>query len=307
MVVAMARDIRVLLVKLCDRVDNMRTLEHMKPEAQERIARETMEIYAPLANRLGIQAFKSELEDLVVPVPRARRVRRARRRPSPRRKRERDKYIADVSQDARERASPSRASPPRSPAARSTSTRSGARCRRSECDFEQIHDVIAFRVLVESVSDCYAALGVIHSQVDAGAGPLQGLHRAAEAEHVPVAPHDGHRPGARAHRDPDPHARDAPRRRARHRRALEVQGAHGGGIADSDAQRFGWLRQLMEWQKELKDPAEFLESVKVDLFQDEVYVFTPKGDVRVFPRGATPIDFAFAIHSQLGEHSPARA
>ena len=102
-------------------------------------------------------------------------------------------------------------------------------------------------------------------------------------------------------------ARDAPRRRARHRGALEVQGAGGGGIADQDAQRFGWLRQLLEWQKELKDPAEFLESVKVDLFQDEVYVFTPKGDVRVFPRGATPIDFAYAIHSQLGEHITGRA
>ena len=166
---------------------------------------------------------------------------------------------------------------------------------------EQVHDLIAFRVVVESVSDCYAALGRHPLAVDARARPLQGLHRAAEAEHVPVAPHDGHRPGARAHRDPDPHARDAPRGRARHRGALEVQGARRRHRRQ-DAQRFSWLRQLLEWQKELKDPAEFLEGVKVDLFQDEVYVFTPKGDVRVFPRGATPIDFAYPIHTQLGDH-----
>ena len=178
-----------------------------------------------------------------------------------------------------------------------------------QCDFEQVYDVIAFRVLVESVSDCYAALGVIHSQWTPVPGRFKDYIALPEAEHVPVAAHDGHRPGARAHRDPDPHPRDAPRRRARHRRALEVQGAQlAAASTRRTPQRFGWLRQLMEWQKELKDPAEFLESVKVDLFQDEVYVFTPKGDVRVFPRGVDARSTSRTRStSQVGEHCHRRA
>ena len=153
-------------------------------------------------------------------------------------------------------------------------------------DFEQIHDVIAFRVIVDSVAECYEALGVIHSLWKPGAGPLQGLHRHPEAEHVPVAAHDGDRPARRAHRGADPHARDAPHRRGGHRRALGLQG-EGGTAAPSSPRRtrrsFGWLRQLMEWQRDLKDPREFLETVKVDLFSDEVFVFTPKGAVKACP------------------------
>ena len=164
MVVAMARDIRVLLVKLCDRLDNMRTLEHMKPEAQERIARETMEIYAPLANRLGIQRVQERARGSVVPVPGARGVRGARRQASRRPERERDKYIAERLQDARRRASPSRASPPRSPGRAKHLYSIWRKMKAQQCEFEQIYDIIAFRVCVESVADCYAALGVIHSQ-----------------------------------------------------------------------------------------------------------------------------------------------
>ena len=162
-------------------------------------------------------------------------------------------------------------------------------------------------MLVESVSDCYAALGVIHSKWTPVPGRFkdyialpkpnmyQSLHTTVigpgrERIEIQIRTHEMHRVAERGI--------------AAHWKYKEK---HGGGIADSDAQRFGWLRQLMEWQKDLKDPAEFLEGVKVDLFQDEVYVFTPKGEVRVFPRGSTPVDFAFAIHSQLGEHSPARA
>ena len=173
--------------------------------------------------------------------------------------------------------------------------------KASECSIEQIHDVIAFRVQVESVSDCYAALGVIHSKWTPVPGRFkdyialpkpnmyQSLHTTVigpgrERIEIQIRTHDMHRVAERGI--------------AAHWKYKEK---HGGGIAESDAQRFGWLRQLMEWQKDLKDPAEFLEGVKVDLFQDEVYVFTPKGEVRVFPRGSTPVDFAFAIHSQLGE------
>ncbi len=299
MVVAMARDIRVLLVKLCDRVDNMRTLESMKREAQERIARETIEIYAPLANRLGIQSFKSELEDLsfqYVEPDSYSEIASALAKT----RQERDRYIHDVSQLLSSRLAEQGFAA--EVTGRAKHLYSVFRKMRShECTIDQINDLIAFRVLVESVSDCYACLGVIHSQWTPVPGRFkdyialpkpnmyQSLHTSVigpgrECIEVQIRTHEMHRVAERGI--------------AAHWKYKE----RGGGISEQDAQRFGWLRQLVEWQKELKDPAEFLEGVKVDLFQDEVYVFTPKGDVRVFPRGATPIDFAFAIHTQLGEH-----
>jgi GTP diphosphokinase / guanosine-3',5'-bis(diphosphate) 3'-diphosphatase len=298
MVVAMARDIRVLLVKLCDRVDNMRTLQHMKPEAQERIARETMEIYAPLANRLGIQSFKSELEDLSFKYlePDAFTELSSAIQKS---KRERDKYIADVCKTLASRLAEQGFQSDVTGRAKHVYS-IWRKMQSQQCTLDQIHDLIAFRVLVESVSDCYAALGVVHSMwlpvpgrfKDYVALPkpnmYQSLHTTVigpgrERVEIQIRTHEMHRVAERGI--------------AAHWKYKE----RGGGVADTDAQKFGWLRQLLEWQKELKDPAEFLEGVKVDLFQDEVYVFTPKGDVRVFPRGATPIDFAYAIHSQLGD------
>jgi guanosine-3',5'-bis(diphosphate) 3'-pyrophosphohydrolase len=303
MVVAMARDIRVLLIKLCDRVDNMRTLEHMKPEAQERIARETIEIYAPLANRLGIQSFKSELEDLSFRWLEPEGFQEVLQGVT-KTKRERDKYILDVSKTLSSRLAEQGFAA--DVAGRAKHLYSiWRKMRANECSVEQIHDIIAFRVLVESVSDCYAALGVIHSKWTPVPGRFkdyialpkpnmyQSLHTTVigpgrERIEIQIRTHDMHRVAERGI--------------AAHWKYKDKAGGAGGGIADSDAARFGWLRQLMEWQKDLKDPAEFLEGVKVDLFQDEVYVFTPKGEVRVFPRGSTPVDFAFAIHSQLGEH-----
>jgi GTP pyrophosphokinase len=300
MLVAMARDIRVLLVKLCDRLDNMRTLEHMKPEAQDRIARETMEIYAPLANRLGIARFKSELEDLsfryVEPQAHADLEKQIQTT-----KAERDKYIADVckifSAKLAEQGFPADVT------GRAKHLYSiWRKMQAQQCDFDQVYDVIAFRILVESVADCYATLGVIHSQYTPVPGRFkdyvalpkpnmyQSLHTTVigpgrERIEVQIRTNDMHRvaeQGIAAH--------------------WKYKENNSGGIDPKDAARFGWLRQLIEFQKELKDPAEFLESVKVDLFQDEVYVFTPKGDVRVFPRGSTPIDFAYAIHSDIGDH-----
>jgi GTP pyrophosphokinase len=300
MVVAMARDIRVLVVKLCDRLDNMRTLEHMKPEAQERIARETIEIYAPLANRLGIQSFKSELEDLsfkyLEPEAYADLVSQMQMT-----KKERDKYITDVCKTLSSRlASQNFAAEVHGRAKHLYSVYRKMKAQGS--GLEAVHDLIAFRVVVESVSDCYATLGVIHSQWTPVPGRFkdyialpkpnmyQSLHTTVigpgrERIEIQIRTHDMHRVAERGI--------------AAH---WKYKDRGGGGIADQDAQRFSWLRQLLEWQKELKDPAEFLEGVKVDLFQDEVYVFTPKGDVRVFPRGATPIDFAYQIHTQLGDH-----
>jgi GTP diphosphokinase / guanosine-3',5'-bis(diphosphate) 3'-diphosphatase len=299
MVVAMARDIRVLLIKLCDRLDNMRTLEHMNGEAQERIARETLEIYAPLANRLGIQAFKSELEDLsfkhLEPDAQADLVAQMTKT-----KRERDRYITEVCKTLSSRlAEQGFAAEVTGRAKHLYSVYRKMQAQQS--GIEGVHDLIAFRVVVESVSDCYAALGVIHSQWTPVPGRFkdyvalpkpnmyQSLHTTVigpgrERIEIQIRTHEMHRVAERGI--------------AAHWKYKD----RGGGIADQDAQRFSWLRQLLEWQKELKDPAEFLEGVKVDLFQDEVYVFTPKGDVRVFPRGATPIDFAYQIHTQLGDH-----
>jgi len=300
MVVAMARDIRVLLVKLCDRVDNMRTLEHMSHEAQERISRETLDIYAPLANRLGMANFKCELEDLsfkhLEPVAFGEL-----QSAITKTRRERDKYIAEVCKTLSSRLAEQGFACDASGRAKHLYS-IWRKMKAQDCTLDQIHDKIAFRVLVESVSDCYAALGVIHSKWTPVPGRFkdyialpkpnmyQSLHTTVigpgrERIEIQIRTHDMHRVAERGI--------------AAHWKYKDKQ---GGGIADQDAQKFGWLRQLVEWQREVKDPAEFLESVKVDLFQDEVYVFTPKGDVRVFPRGATPVDFAFAIHSDLGEH-----
>jgi GTP diphosphokinase / guanosine-3',5'-bis(diphosphate) 3'-diphosphatase len=299
MVVAMARDIRVLLIKLCDRLDNMRTLEHMQPEAQERIARETLEIYAPLANRLGIASFKSELEDLSFKYlePDSYQELVSQMQMS---KKERDKYITDVCKTLSSRlASQNFAAEVHGRSKHYYSVY--RKMKAQESGLEGVHDLIAFRVVVESVSDCYATLGVIHSQWTPVPGRFkdyialpkpnmyQSLHTTVigpgrERIEIQIRTHEMHRVAERGI--------------AAHWKYKD----RGGGIADQDAARFSWLRQLLEWQKEVKDPAEFLEGVKVDLFQDEVYVFTPKGDVRVFPRGATPIDFAYQIHTQLGDH-----
>jgi GTP pyrophosphokinase len=299
MVVAMARDIRVLLVKLCDRVDNMRTLEHMKRESQERIARETLEIYAPLANRLGIAGFKTELEDLsfkyLEPEGYAEVAQGIAKT-----KRERDKYISDVSKTLATRLAEQGFAAEVTGRAKHLYS-IWRKMKSQERSIDEIHDLIAFRVLVESVGDCYASLGVIHSRWTPVPGRFkdyialpkpnmyQSLHTTLigpgqERIEVQIRTHEMHRVAERGI--------------AAHWKYKDKQ---SGGIADQDAARFGWLRQLLEWQKDLKDPAEFLEGVKVDLFQDEVYVFTPKGDVRVFPRGSTPVDFAYAIHTRLGD------
>ena len=299
MLVAMARDIRVLLVKLADRLDNMRTLEHMKPESQLRIAQETLDIYAPLAGRLGIQWLKSELEDLsfryVYPEQFADLKEKAKKT-----QRDREKYIADVVKRLSKML-----------IERGFAVDVNGRVkhlysihrkmRQSNCEFDQVHDLIAFRVLMENVADCYAALGVVHSQWT----PIPGRFKDYIALPKPNMYQSLHTtvigPGQRR-------IEVQIRTHEMHKTAEYGIAAHwkykqgGGGVDERDAQRFAWLRQLMEFQQEVTDPAEFLDSVKVDLFSDEVYVFTPKGQLKVFPRGATPIDFAFAIHSEVGEH-----
>jgi GTP pyrophosphokinase len=302
MVVAMARDIRVLLIKLCDRLDNMRTLEFMKPDAQERIARETMEIYAPLANRLGISWMKTELEDLAFKYLEA------------------DAYHALVAKIAKTRNEQQAYIDEVVKSVESRLAEHGFACdvtgrtkhlwsiyrkmRAQSVEYEQVYDVIAFRIIVESVADCYAALGVIHSKwtpvpgrfKDYIALPKPNMYQSLHT--TVIGP--GHERIEIQIRTREMH-RVAELGIAAHWKYKERHQGSGGGVAEEEAKKFTWLRQLMEFQKDLKDPAEFLESVKVDLFQDEVYVFTPKGEVRVFPRGATPVDFAYAVHTEVGD------
>jgi guanosine-3',5'-bis(diphosphate) 3'-pyrophosphohydrolase len=299
MLVAMARDIRVLLVKLADRLDNMRTLDHMSVDAQERIARETLEIYAPLAGRLGIQWIKNELSDLafryLYPEQYTDLLKQTKKVA-----RDREKFVTDVCRRIEKMLIE------RNFAVEVNGRIKGMyslweKMRKHQCEFEQIYDYVAFRVVVENVADCYASLGVIHSQWT----PIPGRFKDYIALPKPNMYQSLHTtvigPG---------HRRIEVQIRTREMHTVAEYGiaAHWkykqntGGLDAKDAAKFAWLRQLMEFQKDVKDPAEFLESVKVDLFSDEVYVFTPRGDVRVFPRGATPIDFAYAIHSEVGDH-----
>jgi GTP diphosphokinase / guanosine-3',5'-bis(diphosphate) 3'-diphosphatase len=302
MVVAMAKDIRVLLVKLADRTHNMRTLDYMHPDKQEQIARETLDIYAPLANRLGIQWIKSELEDLSFKYLNPSASQELTEKVESRAK-ERDRFIADVVRIIRDKLQASGIDGEVYGRVKHLYS-IWRKMRVQSVDFEQIHDVIAFRVIVKDVAQCYESLGIIHSLWKPVPGRFkdyiaipkpnmyQSLHTtvigpAAERVEVQIRTREMHKiaeEGVAAHW------------------AYKEGGRKGDGMAAKDAQKFGWLRQLLEWQRDLTDPKEFLETVKVDLFADEVFVFTPKGDVKSLPRGSTPVDFAYSIHSQVGEH-----
>ena len=301
MVVAMSKDIRVLLVKLADRTHNMRTLEAMKPEQQERIARETLDIYAPLANRLGMQQLKSELEDLSFRYLRPSEFGNLAERVQSRAK-ERQKFVAEVVEIIRGRLEE-----------QGVKARVYGRVKHlysiwrkmqvQDLLFEQVHDLVAFRVIVDTVAQCYESLGIIHSLWK----PVPGRFKDYIAIPKPNRYQSLHTtvvgPGAER-------IEVQIRTEEMHQVAEQGVAAHWaykertpGGKAPakgSDAEQFGWLRQLLEWQRDLGDPTEFLETVKVDLFAEEVFVFTPKGDVKSLPRGATPVDFAYAIHSQVG-------
>jgi GTP pyrophosphokinase len=300
MLLAMARDIRVILIKLADRVDNMRTLAHMPRDKQERISRETREIYAPLANRLGIQWMKAELEDLAFrylePEDYAGLVARLQETAG-----SREAYIEEVVERLKSALTEAEINAQVSGRAKHLWSIQ-QKMKRSGRDVEQIYDVIAFRVITESVRDCYGVLGVVHSNWT----PVPGRFKDFIALPKPNLYQSLHTTviGPRAER-----IEVQIRTQEMHRIADQGIAAHwqykeGGEKTRSaaDGKAFAWLRQLMEWQRDLKDPTEFIETVKIDLFQDEVFVFTPKGDVKALPKGATPIDLAYSIHSEVGEH-----
>jgi GTP pyrophosphokinase len=297
MIVAMARDIRVILVKLADRTHNMRTLEHMAPEKQQRIAQETLDIYAPLANRLGISWIKTELEDLsftyLRPKDHADLVERMNQKAK-----ERERYVEDVVELIQKKLLENKLEADVS--GRFKHLYSIYRKMRTQgIEFDQVQDIIAFRIITKEMPACYEALGLIHSMwkpvpgrfKDFIAIPKPNMYQSL---HTTVIGPFGDRVEVQI------------RTHEMHKIAEEGIAAHwaykeGRAGLSKDDEKFAWLRQLMEWQQDLKDPKEFLETVKVDLFTDEVFVFTPRGDVKSLPRGATPVDFAYAVHSVVGE------
>ncbi len=296
MVVAMARDIRVLVIKLADRLHNMRTLSFMPPEKQEKKARETLEIYAPLAHRLGMNTMKWELEDLSFATlyPKMyEEIERLVGQRAPSRDQYLTRVISDIESDLR--GAKLKASVTGRPKHYySVYQKMIVRGR----DFSDIYDLVGVRILVESVRDCYAVLGVIHSRWSPVPGRFKDFiampkFNMYQSLHTTVIGPEG-KPVELQIRTWDMH-RSAEFGVAAHWRYKQAE--VGGKRGPDD---FGWLRQLLEWQRETEDPDEFLDSLRYDLGSTEVFVFTPKGDVIALPAGATPVDFAYSVHTEVG-------
>src|SRR5512143_4137479 len=296
MLLAMVDDIRVILVKLADRLHNMRTLQHLPEDRRQRISRETLDIYAPIASRLGMAKVKNELEDIAF------------------------RYLDPLGYDSlaaqveerRQRAlsfvEKTRATVAEKLRAAGVDAEVEGRIKRlhsiqqklkrQRITLDQVYDFVALRVLVKSVPDCYAALGVLHNTWRPVPGRIKDFvamprPNGYQSLHTSVISDDGHPFEVQI------------RTQEMHRIAEEGIAAHwkykeGRTGVDKDDHAFSWLRQLLEWQQEVKDPHEFLNSLKLDLYPEEVYCFTPKGEVKMLPRGASPIDFAYAIHTEVG-------
>jgi GTP pyrophosphokinase len=296
MLLAMVDDIRVILVKLADRLHNMRTLHHLPEERRQRISRETLDIYAPIAGRLGMAKVKNELEDIAF------------RHLDP------DGYES-LAARVEERRTQALSFVDRTRATVDDKLRAAGveaevegrikrlhsihqKLKRQRIGLDQVYDFVALRVLVRSVPDCYAALGVLHNTWRPVPGRIKDFiamprPNGYQSLHTSVISEDGHPFEVQI------------RTHEMHRIAEEGIAAHwkykeGRTGVDKDDHAFSWLRQLLEWQQEVKDPHEFLNSLKLDLYPEEVYCFTPKGEVKMLPRGASPIDFAYAIHTEVG-------
>jgi guanosine-3',5'-bis(diphosphate) 3'-pyrophosphohydrolase len=299
MFLAMADDIRVVLIKLGDRLHNMRTIAALPPEKQARIARQTLEIYAPLAERLGIWQIKWELEDLAFKTLEPTRFRELAKLLDTRRK-GRESFIDRAIEELK----------PRLKAAGIDADLQGRpkhiysiwkKMQRKSAEFGEIYDVYAIRLLVDEVRDCYAALGIVHALWrpipgqfdDYIAVPKNNLYQSL---HTAVIAMDGKPLEIQI------------RTHAMHQVSEVGIAAHWRYKEGSKAEReydakLAWLRQLMDWQRDVSDATEFVEGVKLDIFQDQVFVFTPKGDIKDLPAGATPLDFAYRIHTDVGHRT----
>ena len=298
MILAMVDDIRVILVKLADRLHNMRTLGYLEPAKRVRIARETRDIYGPIANRLGIGRIKDELDDLTFEHlnPEAHdeltRALELRRKVS-------DQFIEEIRDRLAKAFDEAKISAVITGRIKSKFS-IHRKMKAQRISIDEVYDYIAFRVLTESVKDCYGALGTVHSIwrpvpgriKDYIAMPKPNMYQSL---HTSVMTDKGHSFEIQL------------RTHEMHRISEEGIAAHwqykeGEPVSGQEAERMAWLRQILEWQQDLKDPREFLKMVKVDLYPDEVYTFTPQGKVLSFPTSATPIDFAFGIHTEVGHH-----
>ncbi len=298
MILAMVKDIRVILIKLADRLHNMRTLDYQNSAKQVEIAQETLDIYVPLAHRLGIDWMKSELEDLAFKYLHPDLYEDIQRKIAKKQK-ERMRYIDEVNRILMKKLYENHIEGQVTGRIKQTYS-IYLKMKDQNIDFDQVYDITAFRVIVNTVKECYDVLGIIHSLWKPIPGKFKdyiGLPKdnMYQSLHTSVIGLYGERIEIQI------------RTQEMHTIAEEGIAAHwkykeGRLIEEADDKRFTWLRQLLEWQRDLKDSAEFLETVKVDLFPNEVYVFTPKGEVKQFPRGSTPVDFAYAIHSDVGTH-----
>jgi GTP pyrophosphokinase len=297
LLLSMAQDARVILIKLADRLHNMRTLDWLREEKRRRIAQETRDIYAPLAHRLGVAALKWELEDLCFKYLEPEPYRDLARRVSEKR-REREEWIENlrVPLEAELRGAGIECEVTGRPKHLWSIYR---KMVQREKNYDEIYDLMAVRVIVDTIADCYHALGVTHNRWtplterfhDYIATPKSNMYQSL---HTTIFG-----PGGRLYEIQI-------RTREMHRTAEYGIAAHWkykeGPRTDDVDETLTWFRQVLEWQQETKEPEEFMEFLRIDLFQDEIFVFTPMGDVKQLPKGATPIDFAFTVHTEVGLH-----
>ncbi|MBN8555889.1 MAG: bifunctional (p)ppGpp synthetase/guanosine-3',5'-bis(diphosphate) 3'-pyrophosphohydrolase [Deltaproteobacteria bacterium] len=298
MILAMGKDIRVILIKLADRLHNMRTLQFMNPEKQIEISEETIEIYAPLAHRLGIHWIKTELEDLCLRYQKPDVYFKLVQLVSKSRK-SREKYIEDVLALLKDEMHKVGFVNYEITGRPKNFYSIYKKMEKSAVSFEQVHDLIAFRIVCEDIRGCYQALGLVHSMwkpvpgrfKDYIAMPKANLYQSL---HTTIVGPLGERMEIQI------------RTKEMHDIAELGIAAHwtykkDGSVEQKDIQKFSWIRKLVEDQEDVKDSSEFLKTLKIDLFEEEVFVFTPKGDVFALPKGACPVDFAYAIHSKVGD------
>jgi GTP pyrophosphokinase len=297
MLLAMVDDIRVVLVKLADRLHNMRTLQHLPEERRVKIAQETLDIYAPIANRLGMSKVKNELEELSFKYLEPKAYEALRAKVEAKRKTA-EAVIHDLTGTIRSKLEEAQIPIAQLDGRIKRLYSIHLKLKRQKIDLERVYDFVALRIITDSVKDCYAALGIIHQTRSPVPGRIKDFiamprPNGYQSLHTSVISENGFPFEVQI------------RTEEMHRRAEEGIAAHWkykeGRVGDHrDERYFQWMRQLLEVQQEVRDPQEFLQNLKIDLYPEEVYIFTPKGEVRSLQRGATPVDFAYMIHTDVG-------